>query len=230
MGQTAADSASVVVPVLDDAAGLRTLLRDLRKDPCLQVVVVDGGSRDGSMAVAEAGADVALEASPNRGGQLRRGTEAATGEWLWLLHADSRISAAALAAFAAARSAVPCWGWFRVRLDGREGLLRVVEWAMRRRAAWTGIATGDQGIFVHRRLLDAAGGVPEQPLMEDVELSRRLRRLARPHPVAATILTSARRWQRDGLLRTVAAMWWLRLRYFAGADPQALRARYYGPQ
>lgn len=225
-----AASASVVVPVLDDADGLAALLLDLRQDPALETVVVDGGSRDGSLAVARAGADLALEAPPSRGGQLRRGAGVATGEWLWLLHADSRISQAVLDAFAVARQGNPGWGWFRVRLDGPMPLLRVVEWSMCQRAAWTGIATGDQGIFVHRRLLDAVEGVPAQPLMEDVELCRRLGRLARPRPVSATIVTSARRWQRDGVLRTVAAMWWLRLRYFAGADPAALRRRYYGPQ
>lgn len=223
-------SASVVVPVLDDADGLAALLRDLRQDPELEIVVVDGGSHDDSLALARAGADLALAAAPSRGGQLRRGAEAASGEWLWLLHADSRISQAVLDAFAVVRQEDPGWGWFRVRLDGPERLLRVVEWTMCRRAAWTGIATGDQGVFVHRRLLDAAGGVPAQPLMEDVELSRRLGRLARPRPVSEIIVTSARRWQRDGVLRTVCAMWRLRLRYFAGADPEALRRRYYGPK
>ena len=234
------ETASVVVPVLDDAAALRLLLQDLREDPALQIVVVDGGSRDHSLAVAEAKADVALTAPPSRGGQLRRGVECAGGEWLWLLHADTRVPAATLAGFRALRQgwratsgqppARTGWGWFRVRLDGRERPLRLIEWTMARRAAWTGIATGDQGMFVHRRLLAAAGGVPAQPLMEDVELSRRLRRLARPRPVALPILTSARRWQRHGMVRTVASMWWLRLRYFAGADPERLRRCYYRPQ
>lgn len=230
-------TASVVVPVLDDAAALGLLLRDLREDPALQIVVVDGGSRDHSLAVAEAKADVALTAPPSRGGQLRRGVECAHGEWLWLLHADSRVPAATLAGFRALRQRWRAtvgrtpdrggWGWFRVHLDGSQWPLRLIEWAMAHRAACTSIATGDQGIFVHRRLLAAAGGVPAQPLMEDVELSRRLRRLARPRPVALPIATSARRWQRQGIVRTVASMWWLRLRYFAGADPERLRRRYY---
>lgn len=234
-------AASVVVPVLDDAPALRVLLQDLRQDSTLQIVVVDGGSRDCSLALARAGADVAISAKPSRGDQLRRGIDAAAGDWLWLLHADSRVPLAALDAFAALRAAPQmarptagawesaAWGWFRVRLDGDGWPLRMIERAMHRRAAWTGIATGDQGIFLQRRLLDAAGGMPRQPLLEDVELCKWLRRLARPRPIGSPIVTSARRWQQGGLIRTVAFMWWLRLRYFAGADPQTLWQRYYAP-
>ena len=230
--------ASVVVPVLDDAPALRTLLRDLRRDPALQIVVVDGGSQDCSLAVARAGADIVLTSPAGRGEQLRRGIEAALGEWLWLLHADSRVPAAALDAFAALRGereaggveGRPAWGWLRVRLDGEGWLLRVIERAMHWRAAWTGVATGDQGIFVERRLLEAAGGIPPQPLLEDVELCKRLRRLAHPRPVDTPIVTSARRWEQGGLLRTIVFMWWLRLRYFAGADPELLWRRYYAPR
>lgn len=239
----AGPAASVVVPVLDDAPALRALLQDLRQDRSLQIVVVDGGSRDCSLAVARAGADVVIAAKPSRGDQLRRGIDAAAGDWLWLLHADSRVPPAALDAFAALRAAPQVarrtasgawesavWGWFRVRLDGRGWPLRMIERAMHRRAMWTGIATGDQGIFLQRRLLAAAGGMPRQPLLEDVELCKWLRRLVRPRPIGSSIVTSARRWQQGGLIRTVAFMWWLRLRYFAGADPQALWQRYYAPR
>ena len=96
------------------------------------------------------------------------------------------------------------------------------------RSAASGIATGDQGIFVHRELLDLVGGIPKQPLLEDVELCRRLRRLAKPVVMSEPLVTSARRWQRDGITRTIMLMWWLRFRYFMGADPQALARHYYG--
>ena len=163
--------ASVVVPVLNDAAALHLLLADLRRDESLTVVVVDGGSSDDSVAVAKAGADLVCESPPSRGGQLRLGADRAADDWLWFLHADTRISPAALAAFGDVRAG-DGWGWFDVRLSGAAWPLRVVEAAMNRRAAATAVATGDHGIFVHRRLLDAVGGVPPLPLMEDVALCK----------------------------------------------------------
>lgn len=216
---------SAVVPVLNDAEGLASLLADLRGAPDLEVVVVDGGSEDGSLDVA-ASADVVLTSSPGRGQQIRAGVNHASGDWLWLLHADSRVSRAVISALYG-RTARPGWGFCRVRIDGHGWPLRVVETAMNWRSGITGIATGDQGIFAHRRLLDAIGGVPSLPLMEDVECCRRLRRLGRPRRIETPLVTSARRWQRDGTVPTVFLMWWLRLRYWAGADAADLARRYY---
>ena len=217
---------SVVIPVLNDAAALRRLLVDLRSDPALQLLVVDGGSSDDSLQVARA-ADAALSAPRGRGRQLGAGFAHAAGDWLWFLHADSRIASEVLESFAEAREE-PGWGWFDVRLDNAGWPFRVIATAMNWRAALTGIATGDQGIFVHRRLLDAVGGVPALPLMEDVTLCRRLRRLAKPRRLRTAIETSARRWQRHGIARTIVTMWALRLRYFFGADAKEIARRYYG--
>ena len=217
---------SVVIPVLNDAACLARLLADLRAGPGLQVVVVDGGSGDETLAVARAGADVVLRASAGRGEQLHAGVARAAHPWLWLLHADSRVAPAVARDFV--RGPPACgWGWFDVRLDGGAWPLRVVEAAMNWRSALTGVTTGDQGIYVHRDLLQAAGGIPRQPLMEDVELCRRLRRLAKPRRAGGVIVTSSRRWERDGVPRTVASMWLLRLRYFLGASASTLAERYY---
>ena len=216
---------SAVVPVLNDAGSLRRLIADLRADPSLEIVVIDGGSDDDSDAVAQT-ADRAGVSERGRGRQLRAGAALASGDWLWFLHADTRISPAALAALKALGT-TPAWGFFVVCLDSRRAALRVVETAMNCRTAATGIATGDHGIFVHRRLLDAIGGVPEQALLEDVEMCKRLRRLAKPLRCRTHIETSARRWEQHGIVATVITMWQLRLRYFLGADPELLARRYY---
>jgi glycosyltransferase involved in cell wall biosynthesis len=242
-------TASVIVPVLNEARALGCLIGDLRRDPELEIVVVDGGSGDASLAVAAESADQACVEPHGRGAQMRRGAELASGDWLWFLHADSRVAPLTLAAFRTALGSAPGWGFCavrlasdadswrsppwsrgvteRLRLDGAGWMLEVIGAAMNVRSKLTGIGTGDQGIFVHRRLLDAIGGVPAQPLMEDIECCRRLRRLSHPRCLEAPLLTSARRWQRDGVLPTVALMWSLRLRYFLGADPAALARRYY---
>lgn len=216
---------SVVIPVLNDAARLRRLIDDLR-DTGFEIVVVDGGSDDDSVSVAKDAGRV-VSASRGRGFQLAAGAGVANGEWLWFMHADTRLSRRAVAALVD-RLDKPQWGFFSVRLDGRSWPYRMIERSMTWRAAASGIATGDQGIFVHRDLLDAVGGVPRQPLLEDVELCRRLRRLAKPIVLREPVLASSRRWERDGIARTILVMWWLRLRYFAGADPNSLAREYYG--
>lgn len=217
---------SAVVPVLNDADALGQLLGDLHGSPYLEVVVVDGGSEDGSVDVA-ASADVVVTSAPGRGRQIRAGVAQAGGDWLWFLHADSRVSQPVLVALDGCMAS-PGWGFCRVRLDGSGWPLRMVETAMNWRTGITGIATGDHGIFVHRRLLEAIGGVPALPLMEDIECCRRLRRLAKPRRIEPPLVTSARRWQRDGIVPTVLLMWWLRMRYWAGADAVDLARRYYG--
>ncbi|MCY3623807.1 MAG: TIGR04283 family arsenosugar biosynthesis glycosyltransferase [Gammaproteobacteria bacterium] len=215
---------SVVVPVLNDAVHLRRLIDDLH-DTDVEIVVVDGGSDDDSMSVAK-GARV-VTAPRGRGTQMAAGAGIANGEWLWFMHADTRLSQRVVPALVD-RLEKPRWGFFSVRLDGESWPYRMIEKTMSWRAAASGIATGDQGIFVHRELLDAVGGIPRQPLLEDVELCRRLRRLAKPIVVPEPLLASSRRWERDGIARTILVMWWLRFRYFAGANPESLAKAYYG--
>ena len=218
---------TAVIPVLDDAESLATLLEALAGWDGLEVVVVDGGSRDDPQAVCFRFGVPCLGASCSRGGQLRHGVAGTGGDWLWLLHADAEVTRDLAAALAeATRSA--SWGRFDVRLSGAAPLLRVVGFLMNWRSRLTGICTGDQGIFVSRALLDAVGGVPDQPLLEDIELSKRLRRHARPYRVPVRLGSSARRWERAGIVRTVVLMWWLRLRYFLGGEPAQLYRRYYG--
>lgn len=219
---------SIVIPVRNDAEALQALLEALAPllDTTTEVIVVDGASDDESAAVAQRAGSRLISSAPGRGRQLNAGCRSARGEWLWLLHADTRAPADALAYVR--RQQALAWGRFDVAFSPSAPLLRVVARLMNWRSRLTGVCTGDQGMFVHRRLLIAVHGVPEQPLMEDVELSSRLKRLSRPLCPSIALETSPRRWMRDGVLRTVLAMWWFRLRYWWGADPAELARAYYG--
>jgi rSAM/selenodomain-associated transferase 2 len=190
------------------------------------VIVVDGGSEDDTVAVAARLADRVLQSGRGRARQMNAGAGVAAGELLWFLHADTLADHRVLGQLQEAARLNRSWGRFDVRLAGRPAMLSVVAWMMNRRSCWTGIATGDQGIFVQRRLFESVGGFPEMPLMEDVALSRRLKRHARPACLRGPLLTSGRRWERDGVWRTIVLMWRLRLAYACGADPELLRRRY----
>jgi rSAM/selenodomain-associated transferase 2 len=225
----------VVIPVRNDAPALAALLPKLesaRSARLAEVVVVDGGSHDDSRAVALRHGCRVIDSPAGRGLQLATGIAAAStgaaGPWLWLLHADASPTPAVWRYLERLPATPPGWGRFDVDFAAGAGLA-VVAFFMNRRSCLTGICTGDQGIFVHREVLDRAGGMPAQPLMEDVELSRRLKRLARPRCRRERLGASARRWQRRGLVRTVLTMWWFRLRYWLGADPERLAAEYYRP-
>ncbi len=217
---------SIIIPVLNDAVALVALLSELRLREGVEVLVVDGGSRDESPAVARSlGVDIVLVTPPGRGTQLAAAVPFARGRWIWLLHADSRPDIGCLQ-WLLELPDVPGWGRFNIGLAGSP-LLWLVGACMNLRSRLTGIATGDQGMFVHRELLDSVGGIPPLPLMEDIELSRRLRRRAWPGCSTLKVHTSPRRWQRNGVIRTILSMWRFRLRYWWGADPTVLAREYY---
>jgi len=216
---------SVVIPVRNDAAGLVRLLAALSAFRSLEVIVVDGESSDDSAAVARRLGATVVQCAPGRGQQLSLGCTHARGQWLWLLHADSQIDQAAVTFIRSQR--VPGWGRFDVGFEPDSPGLDLVAGMMNLRSRLTGICTGDQGLFVHRRLLEVAGGIPEQSLMEDVELSRRLKRFSRPVCSRVRLWTSSRRWRRDGLIHTIYQMWRYRLRYWWGEDPEVLAREYY---
>jgi len=219
---------SIIIPVRNDGPALERLLASLPdpRDPSVEIIVVDGASTDRSAEVARRAGCRVVTSPPGRGRQLNTGCRMAGGQWLWMLHADTEQPAAALSYLR--RLGTPGWGRFDVDFGSSGPGLRLVAAFMNRRSRCTGIATGDQGIFVHRKLLDAVHGVPEQSLMEDVELSRRLKRLGGPMCPPIALGTSPRRWQRNGLIVTILAMWGFRLRYWWGADPEALAVAYYG--
>jgi rSAM/selenodomain-associated transferase 2 len=220
---------SIVVPVLDEAAAQPAALAHLGalRAAGAEIVVVDGGSRDGSAERWRAVADVLLLDAPRgRARQMNAGAAATHGTALLFLHADTRLPDGALERVAQALQQ-RAWGRFDVTIDGRTRRLRLVAALMNARSRATGIATGDQAMFVRRDAFDAVGGFPDQPLMEDIELSRRLKRTAgAPACLRERVVTSGRRWERHGVWRTVALMWRLRLLYWLGVPAERLARSY----
>lgn len=219
----AAAQVAVIIPVLNEAEAAPALAARAAAFSAAgaEVIFVDGGSRDGTADIlAGAGARV-VEAPAGRGTQQSAGAAAASRPLLLFLHADTELPATA---FDGVRAP---WGRFDVRLDAPGIVYRIIECGINWRSRLTGIATGDQAIFVSRTLLAEVGGIPDQPLMEDVELCSRLRSRHRPICLRAKVVTSARRWQRDGVLTTVLLMWRLRYRYWRGATPEEIYRRYY---
>lgn len=219
---------SIVVPVLDEAAGIGALLEALQPARARghQVVVVDGGSVDSTCAIATPLADRVIEAPRGRALQMNAGAAAATGDALLFLHADTLLPAGGLEAACQALRSGSAWGRFDVAIAGSHPMLPVIAAMMNLRSRLTGIATGDQAVFVRREVFVAAGGFLPIALMEDIALSRVLARVAPPACLRLRVTTSGRRWERDGVWRTVLLMWRLRLAYFLGADPARLAAQY----
>ena len=219
---------SIVVPALDEAAGIEATLQALTplRARGAEVIVVDGGSRDSTALLAKPLADQVLHSPRGRARQMNAGAAAARGDVLLFLHADTRLPEAADAVLHEAVAQGARWGRFDVRIDGRSPMLRVVAWLMNQRSRWTGITTGDQGLFVQRALFQCIGGFPDQPLMEDIEISRRLRALARPRCLRQRVVTSGRRWDTHGAWRTIFLMWRLRWLYWRGVPPQVLAEAY----
>jgi rSAM/selenodomain-associated transferase 2 len=220
---------SIVMPVLDEQGGIVAALDALveARAAGAEVIVVDGGSRDDTRALAVVRADCLVDAPRGRARQMNAGAQSARAPLLLFLHADTRLPHGAVERVVSTlQGGDRCWGRFDVRIDGRHPLLRLVAGLMNARSRWSGIATGDQAIFCTRAAFDRAGGYPDIPLMEDVALSRALRRLARPACLRERVVTSARRWERGGTLRTILLMWRLRLAYALGADPHGLARRY----
>src|SRR5262245_60113880 len=220
---------SVVIPTLDEAAGIRATLEHLQplRGRGHEIIVVDGGSADETLEIAAPLADLALAAPRGRASQMNAGAAVARGDVLLFLHADTRLppdAAELILDTLAARDRE--WGRFDVMIEGGHPLLAIVAWLMNARSRLTGIATGDQAIFVRRAAFQAIGGFAPIVLMEDVALSRRLKRRSPPICLRVPVVTSGRRWESNGVLRTILLMWWLRLRYFLGASPERLARSY----
>lgn len=224
------------MPVLNEADGLEASVRALDGLGLREIVIVDGGSSDASLAIAARLAGAADRALPvrvvqsaaGRAQQMNRGACVALADVLLFLHADTTLPPGALDSVRAAIRGGRTWGWFDVRLDGQRTMFRVIERMMNLRSALTGIATGDQALFVLRDTFTLLGGFAPLPLMEDIDLSRRLKWTGGPAILHTPVVTSTRRWRAGGLWRTVLRMWMLRLLYSLGVSPLRL-ADYYRP-
>ena len=220
---------SVVIPALNEAAGIQATLVALA--PLVargaQLLVADGGSTDNTVALAQAGGAQVVHVPRGRALQMNAGAQHASGDILLFLHADTRLPPDADRLIVQAlASGAQVWGRFDVRIEGRPRMLRVIAACMNRRSRWTGIATGDQALFMTRAEFDAVGGFPAQPLMEDIAMSERLLRRSRPACLRERVVTSGRRWETRGVWRTVLLMWRLRLAYWRGAAPEHLAELY----
>lgn len=222
---------AVIMPVLNEARGIVAALEALAplREAGHSVIVVDGNSDDGTADLARPLADQVLQSSKRgRAFQMNAGAAAARADVLLFLHADVRLPPRADRLITAALGTrARGWGYFPVRLTGRAFMLRVVERMMNWRSRLTGIATGDQAIFVRKPLFDALGRFPPIALMEDIALCRRLKGVHRPLRIARPVTVSSRRWEDKGVWHTIVLMWRLRLAFFLGADPGELVKRYY---
>lgn len=219
---------SIIVPVLNEAGGIATALARLAPARArgAQVIVIDGGSVDGTPEIARTLVDQVIVSAPGRAVQMNAGAALASGQVLLFLHADTFLPDGADALIEAALQSGRVWGRFDVRIEGRHWMLGVVARMMNLRSRLSGVATGDQALFMRADVFRAIGGFPEQALMEDIAMSEKLRLISPPACIDQPVHTSGRRWERHGLWRTVALMWWLRLRYFLGADPDRLAHLY----
>jgi rSAM/selenodomain-associated transferase 2 len=221
---------SVIIPCLNEANCIERTLASLQplRSEGHEVIVSDGGSNDGTTDLAHPLADRIVTSPQGRATQMNRGAAAASGDILWFLHADTEVPAHAhtnlIAELTAGNRA---WGRFNIRLSGTHTLLRLIETMINLRSRLTGIATGDQGMFMWRQAFEEVGGFDEIPLMEDIAMSRKLKGLSRPLCLKQRIVSSSRRWEDQGIVKTIILMWRLRLAYFLGASPQTLANRYY---
>jgi rSAM/selenodomain-associated transferase 2 len=228
------DRLSIIIPVFDEAKGIAAFLAALAplRARGAEIIVADGGSHDGTADLARPLCDRVVSAPRGRAVQMNAGAAVAQGNILLFLHADTTLPPETIRLICdGQRESGRVWGRFDVRIEGRHWLLPLVAFTMNLRSRLTGIATGDQAMFVRRAAFAAAGGFPEIPLMEDVALSKRLKRISLPLCLRARVITSGRRWEKNGVWRTIVLMWGLRLAFFFGMKTERLAQAYgYAPR
>ncbi len=217
---------SIVIPTFNEADYLECRLTHLFNsiDPeQTEIIISDGGSNDGSLEITANFPCVVIIGSPGRASQMNRAASRARGEWILFLHADTKLPENWQESILTSRQ----WGFFPVKLSGKHRLFRVIERAMCLRSSITCVATGDQAIFFQRDFFQQIDGFDEIPIMEDIAISKKARLISPPDIASKAIITSSRRWEKNGMVKTIFLMWWLRLAYWLGTSPVRLHRIYY---
>ena len=220
---------SIIIPVLNEAENIRQTLLALQdyRQQGHELIVVDGHSQDQTVELAKDLCDVLVCSAAGRALQMNAGAAQARGNILLFLHADTRLPDNALTGMInTIIKTGRVWGRFNVRLSGRKLMLKLVAHLMNMRSRLTGIATGDQAIFIQRAIFHKINGFANIPLMEDIQISQRLLKESRPVCLRDKVITSSRRWEKNGIIRTIVFMWYLRLSYFLGKSPEQLARLY----
>ncbi len=219
---------SIIIPVLNEAERIADTLMPLvsYRSQGHEVIVIDGGSNDDTVSISKQYADRVLCSDAGRAMQMNSGIDCASGDALLFLHADTRLPADAIEKLIHAVEDGYYWGRFSVRLSGKHFMFRIIERMMNLRSCITGVATGDQAIFVSQESIEIVGVYPRLPLMEDIVFSKRLRELGWPACIRQRVVTSSRRWEEKGILRTMLLMWRLRLLFFLGVSADRLARQY----
>jgi rSAM/selenodomain-associated transferase 2 len=234
-----APSLTIIVPTLNEASSIEQVLTSVRAldrklSLGLELIVVDGGSQDNTKTLAQPLANQVIDAPRGRARQMNAGAAAASSDYLLFLHADTILTTAAAKELKDALAREHVWGRFDVRIEissednaeDQHFMFHVISFMMNHRSRLTGIATGDQAIFVRRDVFESIGGFADQPLMEDVELSKQLRKHAKPTCLKGPVITSGRRWETNGVWATILLMWRLRWRYWRGESAEELARAY----
>ena len=218
---------SIVIPVLNEAEllgqSLSRLFDQLQAQQNFEVIVCDGGSKDATPAIAGQFPCQLIHSAPGRAMQMNRASEVARGEWLLFLHVDSRLPDG----FEIELQKAEQWGFFHLRLSGDHFFFPIIARAINLRSSITRVAGGDQALFFRKSFFQSIEGFPEIPLMEDISICKAARRLSQPRVIRRSLTSSSRRWQENGIVKTIVLMWSLRLAYWLGINPLRLHKIYY---
>lgn len=220
-------SVSIIIPVVNEGsqltASLQRLFQNLPDDAAIEVIISDGGSTDDTIEIAKQFPCRVVSGKKGRAAQMNSASRKAKGKQLLFLHADSELPEQWFSEVSSSGD----WGFFPVKLDGRHWLLRIIESAMNFRSRYSQVATGDQGLFFQKSFYDELQGYPEILIMEDIAISKLSRRRSRPFIASKPMITSSRRWEKNGIIKTVLLMWGIRFAYWVGINPDRLHRYYY---